>query len=74
MKGVDLSEIRTIMLSSVHRIGKRTLSVNNYGRFFIRLQNRTVDVEYEISPLRVPKWIKHLTNDHLPATVSSEED
>lgn len=60
VKGVDLSEIRTTVASSVHRLGKRTLSVNNYGRFFIRLENKTCDVEYEISPLSVPAWLKVL--------------
>jgi len=74
VKGVDLSEIRTIVLSSVDRIGKRTLSVNNYGRFFMRLENRRWDVEYEVSPLRVPFWLKQLTNRQPYATLSSEED
>ena len=55
-----MSEIRTIVRSSVCRLGKVTLSVSNYGRFYIRLENRTNDTEYEISPTKVPLWLKEL--------------
>jgi hypothetical protein len=72
VKGLVLSEIRTIVLTSVARLGKRTLSVTNHGRWYIRLENRTCDVEYEIPLLSAPLWMQHLTDDHRPATLSVE--
>ena len=56
----EVTAYSTQVMRQVSRIGVRTLRVNNHGLFFIRLQNRTCDVEYQISPLRVPAWLKHL--------------
>ena len=68
-----MSEVSTTLSDSVARIGRRTLRLTNYGKAYIRLRNRTNDVEYEISLLSVPKWIQHLTDDRKPATVSTED-
>lgn len=68
-----MSEVSTTLSDSIARIGRRTLRLTNYGKAYIRLRNRTNDVEYEVSLLSVPLWMKHLTEDRKPATVRTEE-
>lgn len=60
---VEDSAYRTILMRKLSRIGVRTLSVNNHGCFFIRLENRRTDVEYQIPATRVPAWIKQMKGD-----------
>lgn len=60
---VEDSAYRTTLMRKLSRIGVRTLSVNNHGLFFIRLQNRRTDVEYQIPATRVPAWIKQMEGD-----------
>ncbi len=63
VSSVEASDLRTILMRKVSRIGVRTLSVNNHGCFFIRLQNRRNDVEYQIPATRVPLWLKQLEGE-----------
>lgn len=63
MTRAEALDLRTTMMRKVSKIGVRTLSVNNHGYFFIHLKNRRCDVEYPISALRVPAWIKQLEGE-----------
>ena len=63
MSSAEVSDYRTTVMRKLSRIGVRTLTVNNHGCFFIRLENRRTDVEYQIPATRVPAWIKQMEGD-----------
>lgn len=63
VKVAVVQDYRTTLMRKLSRIGVRTLTVNNHGCFFIRLQNKRSDVEYQIPATRVPAWIKHMEGE-----------